>query len=75
MTKVLPWVQALVEEVFDTQSKNWKIGDRVQHPDGRTVEITNGRFWGMYGVSNHWYWREVLPDGSLSKTEENGYGW
>jgi len=52
-----------------------EIGKRVKHPDGRLVEITNGQFWGNYGMSNYWYWREVLEDGTLAENIEQGYGW
>jgi hypothetical protein len=51
------------------------IGKVVQHPDGRTVKVTSGQYWGTHGLSNFWYWREVMADGSLSETEEHGYGW
>lgn len=64
----------VTEEVFG--GAPWKIGDRVKHPDGRTVQITGGEYWGAYGgLSNHWQWREVLPNGKLASTEESGYGW
>lgn len=53
----------------------FSVGDRVNHPSGRMVEITSGQFWGTYGLSNFWHWREVLPDGSLSDKDEHGYGW
>ena len=73
MTRVEKWVRELTEEVGG--SSPFKIGDRVKRPDGRTVQITGGQYWGEYGISNFWHWREVLPDGSLSKIEEYGYGW
>ena len=73
MTKVAQWVRDLTEGVLGPTP--WKVGDRVKHPDGRTVQIISGQYWGQYGLSNHWCWREVLPNGELSTTEENGYGW
>lgn len=73
MTRVAPWARQLTESVLG--GAPFAIGDRVKHPDGRTVEITKGRFWGTHGLSNFWYWREVMPNGELSATEEHGYGW
>ncbi len=73
MTQVKQWAQDLTEEVFG--KSELCVGAKVEHPDGRMVKITEGQFWGDYGVSNFWYWREVMPDGSLSKKEEHGYGW
>lgn len=66
------WVKDLVEEV--TGGPPFEIGDTVLHPSGRKVKITSGQYWGRYGISNFWYWREVKPDGSLGP-EEHGYGW
>jgi hypothetical protein len=51
------------------------VGDIVQHPDGREVEIVGGGFMGTHGVSNQFTWREVMSNGNLSDLEENGYGW
>ena len=53
----------------------FKVGDLVRHPFGHLVEITDGEYWGRRGLSNFWYWRDVLPDGTLSKEEKSGYGW
>jgi hypothetical protein len=72
MTCVEPWVRKLTEECFP---HSMAVGQTIRHPDGRTVKVTDGQFWGRYGVSNFWYWREVMPDGSLSETLEHGYGW
>jgi hypothetical protein len=66
------WAKELTERCLG--GPPFKIGDRVKHPDGRTVIITAGQYWGEHGLSNFWYWREVLPDGKLG-VEENGYGW
>jgi hypothetical protein len=54
---------------------NMKIGEITTHPDGRKVKIISGQYWGTYGLSNFWYWREVLQDGTLSEKIEHGYGW
>ena len=52
-----------------------KIGQRLNHPDGRLVEIVDGSFLGDFGrVSNFWYWKEVMKDGSFGPIE-CGYGW
>lgn len=50
------------------------IGDRVRRPDGRLVQITEGQWWGEHGLSNFWYWKEVLSNGELGESE-CGYGW
>lgn len=42
--------------------------------DGRPIRIISGQFMGTYGISNHWHWKEVLPNGDLSANEETGYG-
>ena len=73
MTQVEKWVRDLVEETGG--GAPFSVGDRVLTLDGRTVEITSGQYWGTYGLSNFWHWREVLPDGSLSTRDECGYGW
>lgn len=70
---VADFVKKIVEDVCG--ETKMRVGARLTHPDGRTVEITSGQFWGEHGVSNFWYWREVLSDGSLSEKEEHGYGW
>lgn len=72
MTKVLPWVVELVENRMGPSP--FAVGDTVQHPSGRTVKITDGQYWGEHGISNFWYWRELLPNGSLGPVE-HGYGW
>ena len=51
------------------------IGETFRHIDGRLVAITKGQYMGTYGVSNFWWWREVMPDGSLGDKEECGYGY
>ena len=66
------WVKDLTEKHFPSQME---VGKTLKHPDGRTVKIISGQFWGEHGLSNFWYWREVLLDGSLSETLEHGYGW
>jgi len=66
------WVKDIVEEVGGPSQM--EIGKELRHPDGRTVRIVSGRFWGERGVSNWWTWREVLGNGELGP-EESGYGW
>ena len=73
MTRVAKWVRDLSEQVLG--GSPFKIGDVVLHPDGRKVKIISGQYWGTYGLSNFWDWREVLPDGFLSDKLESGYGW
>jgi hypothetical protein len=71
MTKVSKWVRDLVE--YDP-CETLCLGMVVKHTDGRQVVITGGQYWGKYGLSNFWNFREVLPDDKLSDTEECGYG-
>ena len=72
MSQVAGWIQDIVKEA--TGGAPFAVGDMVTHPDGRTVKIISGQFWGTHGLSNFWYWKEVLADGSLGP-EEHGYGW
>ncbi len=67
------WVRDLVERIAG--GSKMEVGATLPHPSGRTVRITGGQYWAPGGFSNFWYWREVLPDGTLSETEEHGYGW
>lgn len=69
---VEPWIKELVEEVLGPSPM--AIGAVLTHPDGRTVKIVAGQYWGDHGISNFWTWREVGADGSLG-TVEHGYGW
>jgi hypothetical protein len=69
---VAAWVKSMTEEVLGAAP--FKIGDVVKHPSGRTVKIIGGAYWGEHGLSNHWFWKEVLPSGKLGE-EEYGYGW
>ena len=71
-TLVADWVQELTERVLGPAP--FSVGDEVKHPDGRSVRIVAGRYWGRHGLSNHWTWREVFADGSLG-AQESGYGW
>jgi len=41
----------------------------------RPIKITEGQFMGEFNtISNYWWWKEVLPDGTLKKRENSGYG-
>ena len=66
------WIQELCEEIMPCC---FSIGDIKVHPSGRTVQIVRGQYWGTHGLSNFWYWQEVLEDGTLSSVIEHGYGW
>jgi hypothetical protein len=64
------------------QINNPKIGTVVRHTGWGfeknknypcDVMITDGTYMSNGRLSNFWYWRRVLPDGSLGKTE-CGYG-
>ena len=37
------------------------------------IEIIEGSYWGMRGVSNFWYWYRLNNDGSRNR-KEHGYG-
>lgn len=72
-SKMREIARRITEEHFGPSP--FKIGDRVEHPTGRTVEIVGGQYWGTHGLSNFWDWREVRADGTLSRKKECGYGW
>lgn len=63
----------LLQELASKSSM--RVGVKIKHPDGRTVKIVDGQYLSNGRVSNHWSWKEVLPDGGLSKKIESGYGW
>ena len=75
------WKTNMVEDQFEEFCVSsgfvapFEVGDTVDHPSGRCVHIVGGHYWGVRGLLNFWYWREVLPDGSLSEILEQGYGW
>lgn len=70
--RVQQWVKDLTKDVLG--GAPFAVGDVVPHPDGRTVKITDGQYWGSQGLSNFWRWKEVRADGTLGP-EEHGYGW
>lgn len=72
MTKVTPSIQQFVDGVLG--KSKIKIGAIVEHPEHGIVKIIDGQYWGEYGLSNHWTWREYKEDGTLGK-EHSGYGW
>ena len=69
VVKKLPWMQSV-----EVQAYRLRIGMTCYHPDGRKVYIVSGQYMGERGLSNHWGWCEVMPDGSLG-SYEYGYGW
>ena len=69
---IQPWVKDLVESVIGRSKM--RAGKTLRHPDGRLVKIIDGQYWGTYGLSNFWTWREVKPNGKLGR-KESGYGW
>jgi hypothetical protein len=76
--KIVTELKSLAGMMLASFGSPLEIGMVTQHPaDGRTVEIIDGQFLDpTYGrLSNFWWWREVFPDGSISLTEESGYGW
>lgn len=67
------WVKDLTEEV--TGGSPFEIGDIVSHPDGRSVKIVSGQYWGTHGLSNYWSWVPVDSKGNPTGPKESGYGW
>jgi len=49
----------------------WRFEDDKNYPCD--VFITDGQYLSGGRVSNFWYWKRVLSDGTLAKTEQ-GYG-
>jgi hypothetical protein len=70
--KLFDMARQITEEVLGPAP--FAIGDRVRHPDGHLVQITDGQWWGEHGLSNYWYWQEVLENGELGRAD-SGYGW
>lgn len=68
----MSWVEDIITDEF---GHGFKIGEVYRHPDGYDVKIMSGQFLVRGRLSNFWYWRRVLPDGTLSEVEEHGYGW
>ena len=42
--------------------------------DGREVIIVDGEYMSNGRISNFWYFREILPNGTMSPKREHGYG-
>lgn len=63
----------ITHSMRDSHFGNYEIGGYFVRDD-KVIKITDGQFMGTYGVSNFWYWRELLKDGSLSDETFNGYG-
>ena len=50
-------------------------GKVYEHPDQGPIYVTSGSYYGAHGrISNHFYWKKVLPCGSLDDHEDSGYG-
>jgi hypothetical protein len=47
---VAPWVRELTEEAIGGAAL--RIGGRYVHPEHGEIEVTDGQYWGTYGVSN-----------------------
>lgn len=63
------WVQEIWEDGIE--GRPLRAGDVCEHPEtGRMVKITSGQYWGTYGLSNFWYWKDVETG-----EEGHGYGW
>lgn len=70
-------ITVIEEKEIDTTSTHLSKGMVTRHPDGRLVKIMSGYFLDpiYHRLSNHFHWREINKDGTLSDTEESGYGW
>jgi len=66
------FANGMIEELKTHQ--RFDVGDTMRHEDGRIVRVVGGQYWGTYGLSNHWSFKEVLADGSLGP-KEHGYGY
>lgn len=64
---VAPWVRELTEEAVGGASL--RIGGRYVHPEHGEIEVTDGQYWGTYGVSNFWHWTVVATG-----EKKHGYG-
>lgn len=75
-SRVLSNIAKSINQDLASKSK-MKIGEIIDHPDGYKVYVISGQYLdSTYGrVSNHWSWKRVNPDGSLSEEVESGYGW
>ena len=66
-----------LDEKYGSNSRKWKHGDFVEHPDGYMVRIVSGYYRDpTYDrISNFWYWNRVYKTGRITKKEYHGYGW
>lgn len=57
--------------------KHLAVGNVVRDPEGRLVYIIDGCFFAPSSgrLSNHWEWKRINANGTLSKTTYAGYGW
>ena len=49
------------------------VGSVYIYKKNTPVFIIYGSYMGEYGVSNYWYWKKILKDGSLSKKIYSDY--
>lgn len=60
----------------DVNTNHPEVGNVYPSPSGDgLVYVTDGQYWRAPGISNFWYWREILTDGTLSEKEDSGYGY
>jgi hypothetical protein len=62
-----------LNKAMEAKSK-MKVGEIIDHPDGRKVKVLDGSFLRGGRVSNFWTFAPVDENGKLGK-EEYGYGW
>ena len=57
-----PTLRALANEMIEDLKKQQRfdVGDTMRHEDSRIVKVVRGQYWGEYGLSNHWTFKEVL---------------
>ena len=73
ITEVSPFIQDIVEKVFGDHLEIWMI--TINPETGKLVKVVDGQYWGTFGFSNFWYWKDVKVDNSLDDEIHCGYGW
>ena len=66
-------ISSFVKDMVEGESTILEVGKWYIH-EGDIVQITDGQFWGTYGLSNFWYWKKLKKDGTLSEETFHGYG-
>lgn len=60
---------------FEKEKDDHYIVGNVYVREGELIFVIGGSYMGGYDrVSNHFYWKKIKPDGTLSPKRCNGYG-